>query len=158
MEGVQVLADGAFEEEGHLGDEGEAFSESVEAYFAGALSVNRDESFALHQPEEGLQKGGLASSSAPDHSYFGSSWNRKGEVLQNVWQVISISHRDILEFNSSRRRPGLRQSSVLRESLGFFLLDFGVSMHSFDAGEAACEVYYKTCNKRNIGKKIERRS
>ena len=106
---IQVLLDGAFEQERSLGNNRDVLSQRMKTHLqsiASAHFVDRA-SFGFANSEDGLNDGTLSCSSSSYNSDLFSVSDLETYFLQNQRKSFSISHREVIEFDCSYFWPFL---------------------------------------------------
>lgn len=104
---IQVGADGTREQDGILGNDGQARAQAVKTDLGNVDTINGDGARAgLQEAEESQRHGRLARTSTANDSDTLVVLDGKGDTLEDSRQVISVAHNDILHLNGSGSRPG----------------------------------------------------
>lgn len=107
FKGVEVEAEGAREEDGILGDDGEMGSEVAEVHLADVDAVDLDLARGeFDDAEDGSEEGGLSSSSAAADTNLLAATDGKGEVVQGrTFNVSAVVEDDVGELDVSVDGP-----------------------------------------------------
>lgn len=123
VEGVDVLLDGALEEEGRLWDHRDVLAQGVQPHFEGVVradAVLRAE-LGLDDAEEGLDDRGLARACPSHDAHLCVPLDAEAQVPEHQGQSRLVPRRQVPELQRRLLGPGCVEVSVLLSS-GHFCL------------------------------------
>ncbi len=107
VEGVEVGADGAGEEDGILWDDGEAGAEVVELDLGDVDAVDVDAAGArFEEAEEGEGQGGFACARAAHHADSLVAVDAEADAFEDRRQVGGVSDHQVVDLDAAFGGPG----------------------------------------------------